>query len=68
MDANQMTTLHRCEYCRHFRPEELNTGFCQRHEMFVLKDFDCEKFEQSPLAVEGGEANSDRVMPEKIAS
>ncbi|GAK49970.1 hypothetical protein U14_01195 [Candidatus Moduliflexus flocculans] len=63
-----MTTLRSCEYCRHFCPDELNTGFCQRHEMFVLKDFDCGKFEPRPLIVEGGEVNPDRIMSEKMES
>ena len=68
MDASQMTTLRSCEHCLHFQQEELSTGFCKRHEMFVLKDFDCEKFEQRPLTVEGGEVHSDRVVPEETAS
>jgi len=64
MDVSQMTILRNCEHCLYFRPKELNTGFCQRHEMFVLKDFDCGKFEQRLLAVEGGEVNSDGVSEE----
>lgn len=63
-----MITLRSCEHCLHFRPEESSTGFCQLHEMFVLKDFDCGKFEQRLLAAEGGEVNSDRGSPEKTES
>jgi hypothetical protein len=54
--------IRNCEHCLHFQSEELNTGFCQWHEMFVLKDFDCEKFEQRPLTVEGGEVSPDNVV------
>jgi hypothetical protein len=60
-----MITLRMCAHCLHFRPEELGTGFCRWHEMFVLKDFDCEKFEQRPQPVEGGEVHSESILPVK---
>lgn len=60
-----MTTLRSCEQCLHFRPKELNTGFCQWHEMFVLNDFDCGKFEQRSLTMEGGEMHSEKGVSEE---
>lgn len=60
-----MTKLRSCEQCLYFQSEELNTGFCRWHEMFVLNDFDCEKFEQRPLTVEGGEVHSESIIPVK---
>lgn len=53
-----------CEHCLHFRQEEQGTGFCQFHEMYVLRDFDCGKFEQRPQAVEGGEVSSGNTISE----
>jgi hypothetical protein len=65
MDAGQMMKPRSCEHCLHFRPDELSTGFCQWHEMFVLKDFDCAKFEQCQRTAEGGEAQPERIVPVK---
>jgi hypothetical protein len=59
------TLPRNCEHCLYFRQEELGTGYCQFHEMFVLRDFDCGKFVQRPLLVEGGEASPDSAVPEK---
>jgi hypothetical protein len=55
MDVGTITTLRQCEHCAYFRPEELNTGFCQFHDMYVLIDFDCERFEQRRTRAEGGD-------------
>jgi len=55
MDVGAMTVWRRCEYCAHFLQEELNTGYCQFHDMYVLRDFDCGKFEQRSTRAEGGD-------------
>jgi hypothetical protein len=45
-----------CEDCAHFRQDELDTGYCQLHSMFVLRAFWCQKFLQRPAeAQKGGE-------------
>ena len=45
-----------CENCLYFTQEELGTGFCQSHEMYVFHDFDCEKFTIREMCPGGGEA------------
>lgn len=57
MAARKMRPLQDCEHCAHFQQEELNTGYCQFHEMYVLKDFDCGKFVQRNTIGEGGDAS-----------
>lgn len=57
MVARDMKSLQNCEHCVHFRQEELPIGYCQFHEMYVLKDFDCGKFEQRNITTEGGDAS-----------
>ncbi len=41
----------------YFREDELDTGYCQLHSMFVLRVFWCQKFLQHlPVVHEGGES------------
>jgi len=56
-----MTILRCCENCEYFLQEELPTGYCRFHEMYVLMDFDCGKFEQRHTLTEGGDE-----LPEKL--
>lgn len=43
-----------CEHCAHFREDEWNTGYCQRHTMFVLKSFSCVDFTPCETVAAGG--------------
>ena len=47
-----------CEHCRHSRKDELATGYCRLHDMYVLNTFWCQKFVQRFMFAEGGDAEN----------
>ena len=47
----------RCANCMHFNEEQVDTGFCRFHKMYVLRSFDCPNFVLKILAsIQGGDA------------
>ncbi len=41
-----------CRYCRYFREEPWETGYCRHTHMFVLETFSCDKFIRAAVADE----------------
>lgn len=33
-----------CEFCKHFRQDEGNMGYCLFHHVYVMADFNCKNF------------------------
>ncbi len=51
-----------CVDCTHFRQDELDTGFCQLYNMFVLQAFWCQKclYRLPEAQEEGGDSQGSR--------
>lgn len=57
MEPERSHRQQHCEDCSYFREDELDTGYCQFHNMFVLRIFGCQNFIQHlPVVPGGGEA------------
>lgn len=48
-----------CAHCLYFREEEY-TGYCQLHQMYVLKTFDCSKFVRRSMVTAAGGVDGKR--------
>jgi hypothetical protein len=53
-DANYLPP--RCEWCVYFQERDY-TGYCQVHEMYVLRTFGCSKFVPRPGSVPADNAD-----------
>lgn len=45
-----------CVNCRYFQVDQLDTGFCRFHKMYVLPTFDCPEFVKKSGTSQGGDA------------
>jgi hypothetical protein len=63
MEAKAITEniQRHCEHCLHFQEDKWNTGYCQLHNMYVLKTFGCLEFVSRRTFAEGGGAADDKV-------
>jgi hypothetical protein len=47
-----------CVNCRYFREKDGSIGYCNCHHVYVLRDFDCQKFLLKEKSVTDGNRGS----------
>lgn len=55
--SQRAATHAECAGCAYFREEQMDTGYCRLHKMYVLRTFDCSKFVANHvISMKGGDA------------